>query len=77
MSYHLLTLQTTDHEFSDGYYDRRQPERVRRWPRHLRGPRILPFDAPRMLPAWNELARLDSQEIRRTERSCPGETSIP
>ena len=30
MSYHLLTLQTTDHEFTDDSYDRRQPERARR-----------------------------------------------
>jgi len=30
MSYHLLTLQTTDHEFTDNSYDRRQPERARR-----------------------------------------------
>jgi hypothetical protein len=30
MSYHLLTLQTTYHKFTDGYYDRRQPERARR-----------------------------------------------
>ena len=30
MFYHLLTLQTTYHEFTDDYYDRRQPERARR-----------------------------------------------